>query len=482
MKKTFDLNNIALSLFVIILISSNLNYVSLTNSTNKNKTNLRSVFSYYKSYSKNNLRSKKTNPGEVLHKTAPTLFNLGLKCLKMESQAVHARYCSMNGQNCTSEGVVIYGPDKDGNYKFTIADVGEKVLCRPETFGGDEFDKITHEKCHSHIVEKVKAYGNNKTIEKNIYTHRVCYKGNGNDVKYILVKQNTDPKCDKKTFGNKSKKSANSECKCVPLVLPQNEWLEPTFIPIRISDQKFQCYNDDGKCATYSKESDCTDLFKKPLAWKVLLDIKDKTIKNYARTFYFDRFLCPSETGLDIAVQYKKTKDRFEMICITQRDDDCLHGLNAESACQRLRECNDAEAEFKTFKCASEAYKKSFGNDGFSKTPVSNWCKTSLAWIKFNMEMKMTENKKAGIVQLGNGLSACIPNHLKKNKVCLEEDDEQKMLSKMMSIYAKETSRFNFLLECESLVDEFDDEPDHWCNFSQILPNASGSFFIGSLD
>ena len=251
---------------------------------------------------------------------------------------------------------------------------------------------------------------------------------------------------------------------------------------MRISNEKFQCYNDDGKCASYTKESECTDLFKKPLPWKVLIDVKDKTIKSYARTFYFNRWLCPSETGLEVAIKYQKQKDRFTMSCLTNSDVDCLHGFNAEAACNRVRECQDSEKEFKTFNCASEAFKKSFGNDGFSKTPASNWCKKSLAWIRFNMELKMSENKKQALVQLGDGLSGCIPNHLKKNKECLAEDEDQKMLSKMMQIYALETKRFNNLLECDALVDEFDDDPDHWCNFSLYLPNAAGSFFIGSLD
>ena len=430
----------------------------------------------------------------------PNFTNMGFKCVKYKPRSMYrGQLCGYKGQKCLSKGIVFIGPLKDNEYKVVITKPLTQIDCNFEYFGVKEKQNEENSmsiKCSTHPLENDPDIVNYfSIIPANYYNHRVCINGEpGEENKGVLIKQAFKSSCESKYFGE----NRGLECKCYEVSFPEdyNDAVDDLYLPIRISSiGKYECIVMPGAnmCnAMISKEA-CIYFTSKTteVHQRNVVKIAEESLYKSIEEFFFDRWICPSESGLNVAIKYSSKKNEkrkdlesYSISCLGREGNDCFYGNNAESVCQKVVDCPDSIKEFEKLTCGTKEYKNIWFHDGFS-TPITTWCKSANAWLRFDGTFKMTDNKtkKIGLVMLGDGTTACIPDIKKDFAQCMIENSTLD-LQKEIEYYNNEISsieKYSTLLKCkeEALLEAVKDE-NHWCFKPLILPESNGEFKLKS--
>ena len=255
-----------------------------------------------------------------------------------------------------------------------------------------------------------------------------------------------------------------------------DESIKPFFFPVRIINNGFQCNKSKGTgCDTYNSRKNCLGSIQGNLNVKKF-DKLDVELNSYALNYFFNRWICPEESGLDIAVFYQlsDSKKDYSVSCLGRKGEDCFYDENAKEACKRITNCPEAKSEFVPVECASAVYKSTWDHDGYN-TPLNTVCKRANGWLRFDSNITITDDKKRAIMLMENGSNACISDPNKATE-CLAENDN-KILQKTIEYYDANPSNYNNLLVCSVKdVPESTTDKNHWCAKPLISPNDKGRF------
>jgi len=360
------MKNFSLAIFVFFLTiisysTSVLNNVKFECGIKHNKVLLKSKLKRISSQIKNNFKA--------VSKNFPTYQNKGFKCAPLTHKEVSSKYCSEYGENCISSGIIMFGPDDNGLYEFLVTKQDEKVFCSHQTFKLKEF-KLNKQKCFTQFISKSELIKNNKEISELNFTNRLCRKGRDEtDGKLLLLLQNKKMKCDKETFSVTVKDNISGDCECHEISLPsESEGTQKgLFINYHIATRitqinpELQCLTSDNKtCTLYNDKESCfNDINKDKLSKIKAVELNDKTTRIFSHSFYFNRWICPSESGLQVAIQFEKEDNSksYKIKCLGKTDIDCLYDFNAEFACRQINQCKQSSDNYSSLVCGSQKYK-----------------------------------------------------------------------------------------------------------------------------
>ena len=195
---------------------------------------------------------------------------------------------------------------------------------------------------------------------------------------------------------------------------------------------------------------------------------------------YFNRWICPFETGLNIAVRYERNGGKYTVSCLSRKGNDCFYDELANEACKKVNSCEESKDEFKKIQCGTSDMKSKWDNNGFD-TPLDTWCKRANAWLRFDSNIVVSADKSRGLILLPNGMTSCVPD-TDDATICLAEG-EKYALSKAVTKYDDDVTLFKTLLKCDiKAFPEATGVNTHWCSQSMILPDEKGEFDIGLSD
>lgn len=414
---------------------------------------------------------------------SPNFNNKGFKCAKSEPKTNrYAQLCANYGQACTSKGAVLFGPDENNSYLVVLKEKGSNVDCTKETFDLKTDKVVTNRKCFtSEIYNQIKVT-KLTSIPQNKFAHRVCYNKTAFS-NYKLVKQLESLDCKISSFI--SNNTIENDCECYELDFPKNDnQLKAFYTPIRLSriDTNFKCIktmsnknDNESLCDFYGTRKSCIGAINGNIKDSSIFNLEDSLNKT-AVEYYFNRWICPNESGLNVAVKYNLNKDykTYNVNCLSRNGEDCFYEDNAKEACKRIINCPTSDKEFAELKTGDTIYSAKWGNDGFN-TPMNTWGKAANAWLIFDGTVNVLKDKSKAIVLNGNGANSCIPDSVNVGK-CLAENDIG-ILKKTINYYEEFPSNYNNLLSCgiktfpESIGDS-----NHWCSRSLVSPNDKGEF------
>lgn len=481
--KKYSLSIFLVALILIITFNLEVSSFSLMKSFNNIKSKTKKVLlfkitegmknSNFIQYRKGDGSTSSVNNSNNNTGKLPSFSNKGLKCVQyMMPIDLQPKLCANGDQNCNSKGVMLFGLLTTGEYKAIVTEVNKEYAC---SFANFEIknESIIGKTCFTHNLDtKPDEIKSDQEIPEENFSHRVCVKGNKKVG--VIVKQGTKSKCDKATFEQDS-----GDCKCYKTLLPNDTSLKPMYFPLRYSNNAFQCIKNNNICKNLLKESECLKLINTEIAETDLKSI-DSNLVSLIKNYYFNRWICPSESGLNFTLKFNtEFGDNYSIQCLGRDGNDCFFDKNAEIACARVNSCPDGMKEFKELECASENFKKVWNNDGFAiHTPT--WCKAANAYLKFDQKVNVVsiKDKKIGLVMLADGMTGCIPDPTVKVQKCLEEND-QNILDKSIKLYNSDRKNFDNLIECKGkfLLDAKLDS-NHWCAKSIELPNSNGKMKI----
>lgn len=422
--------------------------------------------------------SSASSASDAVGNNLPTVNNKGFKCIKsIPKRENFAQLCAYLSQTCVSKGAVLLGPDDNGQFLIKLKNKGESMSCDFQAFGLPNNTVAKKQMCYTTALSKRTEIKSGLQIPVNPFSHRVCVHMTFPNV-FRFVKQLEQIECKPKYFSTQS--TADNDCFCYTVFLPKEDnSLRTVYFPMRINDGGFQCVQSlvPGVCDSYASDKLCLGAVQGSVEYSTIQKA-DIRLNMAGMEHYFDRWICPSESGLRVTVKFEKLKDgkNYSVNCLTRKGKDCFYDENAEDACKRFNSCPEAAREFAVLKCGNTDFKNKWFHDGF-RTPLSTWCKNANSWIRFDASVNIQSDNKRAIMVLPNGMTGCIPDPTQP-EICLAENDSG-ILLKTVAYYKANPSNLNSLIVCN--VRDFPDSnsnANHWCANSLILPDADGNFQI----
>jgi hypothetical protein len=465
----------SLTIFIIFLLLSNVLLLNLSKGKNNKLTKFEMTkFKEVSSSSSLNTANQDDNSDKL--PAIPDYNNKGFKCVQAASKIdKSADLCAFYDQICVSSGAVLFGPDDKGNYEVVLKTKGESVTCNNESFALAKDTATTNKKCYTtEIINKFDIPKDNP-IPVNFFQHRICVNKTFEN-KFRFVRQFESINCTTKDFS--SIDTISKDCYCVSIYMPKiDDSIKPFFFPVRIINNGFQCKKTLGiSCDTYSTRKNCLGSIQGNLDTKKF-DKLDSDLNMFAISYFFNRWICPNESGLDVAVlfQLSENKKDYSISCLGRKGEDCFYDENAKEACKRITNCPEAKSEFIAVECGSPAYKSIWDHDGYN-TPLNTFCKRANGWLRFDSKISITEDKKRAVMMSGNGANSCIVDPNKPTE-CLSDDN--KLLQKALDYYEANPSNYNNLLVCSiSNIPESVTDKNHWCVKPLISPDNKGKFAL----
>jgi hypothetical protein len=482
MKKSLSLFICALILVIKISLTFSITIQSSLNLTKEIFNSKRLNFSI-KSKQKNSNSSSSLNSlsyGESVS-SFPDFKNRGYKCIKINpiNKDSEISQCPQGDTKCTSKGALIYGPNSKGDMvlKYPFKD---SYSCNPKDLKLEGVDKIF---CHSFEPTLSQTLAENQKLTINVFNHAYC--ALEDTTKYVFVKQGSDFKCEKSAYSIFSDldKIKTLSCQCFIALFPNDKSLKIVYTPMRISNKDYKCLKANSSvgtvCEGYLNEEICAAKIEDPINVAQIITATSDLIPS-ARAYYFDRWICPFETGLNVAVRYDRNGSKYTVSCLSRKGKDCFYDELANEACKKVNSCVESKDEFMKLQCGTAEMKSNWDNNGFD-TPLDTWCKRANAWLRFDSSIILTTDKSKGLILLPNGITACVPDS-DNASTCLQEG-EKFALTKLITKYDDDVTLFKSLLKCDvKAFPESTTDSNHWCAQSMILPSDKGEFDIGLSD
>lgn len=389
---------------------------------------------------------KSNQSSTARNKLLPSEANRGFKCLKIDyssknsfKKGTEAIPCARQGETCISQGLVIYMAD--GKFDFIVQSTAEHILCDSKLFPKIGDVNSANGVCFTQPLSE-KKYKDNELIGQKYSSNRICkYHKQSTESDLTFLLQEDTINCGMNSESTKSKvkfvakknpssrpSDADNACYCYSVNIP-NVPLSSPYIPVRFSNAGFECINDNkGGCAGSFELNGCIGITEAKTCIRKL----PKRYLKFAFNFYFnnEKWLCPSETGLDVAVRYYiDANSNIKISCLGRNGNDCFYNQNAQTVCEKVNSCKEAASESKELVCGSSKFINLYGHDGFN-SPLNHFCKRAYAWLIYDGSTIDIPN--AGAYYLNeDGVFGCVPNS-EDPKVCLSKDSK----------YEEELSRF----------------------------------------
>jgi hypothetical protein len=196
--------------------------------------------------------------------------------------------------------------------------------------------------------------------------------------------------------------------------------------PIRVNAAgQIECFSIDGKECAGSLNNDikCREFVTRNKASlkPIVCSKKDLKTKGHfchkAKNFFFKRWHCPDETGLNMAVKFSK---KFGVKCLSKDGRNCLTGHKAMKQCHWANICGKKKLNiyFTPKKCKSKDFK------------AGDWCAKGFAYFRHTgdflchsvtgLEMAVKLSKKGKVQCLSKDGKECLRD-IKSDYQCLNE-------------------------------------------------------------
>jgi hypothetical protein len=196
--------------------------------------------------------------------------------------------------------------------------------------------------------------------------------------------------------------------------------------PIRINAAgQIECFSIDGKECVKSLKNDikCREFVtgNKSLLKPIVCSENDIEKKGHlcrkAKKFFFNRWHCPDETGLNLAVKFSKN---FGIKCLSKDGEECLLGQEAMKQCHWANNCGKKQMKilFSPKKCNEKDFKN------------GNWCARSFAYFRHTgdflchsvtgLEMAVKLSKSGKVQCLSKDGKECL-RQIKSDYECIKE-------------------------------------------------------------
>jgi len=133
----------------------------------------------------------------------------------------------------------------------------------------------------------------------------VCYHKTIPD-KMKILKNSDTLDCKISSFDPQNNATTENTCECINILRP-NDTLDPVYFPVRISEQKLQCLKsiDPNLCDWYVNSIWCESALSQKVLLKNIKQASDN-LNDSIQKFYFNRWICPNESWLNVAVRFNK--------------------------------------------------------------------------------------------------------------------------------------------------------------------------------
>lgn len=460
--------------------------IALAKATNLKANKFLAMSEIAKGMLKVNTKLKQSNPKQL-----PSVNNRGFKCLRanLSKRSVgpisgidEATLCGLQGESCVSKGVVIY--KVDDIFDFIIQTTPSVIKCDIALF------KIQSKNsddgaCYTHKVIESK-YKLKELIPPNYFSNRVCkFHKDKVESEFTFFRQDDSIACDtsvqsilKKTFTlqtNPSQKAPDGDftCYCYIIKIPNLVLINP-YIPIRYSNSGFECLASNGAdCFSTFDVDKCYSAIEEKIGCCIQKSPDSYLPYLYEYFFNKSKYICPSESGLNIAIRYEITQISnqfsYTISCLGRFGSDCFFDDNAESTCQRVNSCDEAKKEFKSLTCGSNSYKALWFHDGYN-VPVGTWCKQANAWL--NYDGKLTEIKDTAFIMNPSGNFECLTNPDNPAE-CINKNSKTIKYTDLVAQFNKDNSVFQQRIPCGKNELIFRSErSENICNFQIIHDNG----------
>jgi len=321
---------------------------------------------------------------------------------------------------------------------------------------------------------------NSQNIPATFYSDKICaYSNNGKTSSYRYFTNNDTRLCSSSDY-DLTGATGNGACNCYPINL-QNITLANAFIPNRVLNSTFQCIGGNaGTCSGYFDAASCFNSIQTVNSGTIIQKVNNANLYYDLHDFYFNRWICPSESGLNVAVRYNKARSEnsTSVSCLGRNGNDCFYGVNADQVCKRVLNCADSVNSFQALTCGTNQYQNIWFHNGFN-TFQQTWCRGVFAWLRFAGDIANISGN--GLLTTPDGNNACIPQPLAPTQ-CFVDGTTNTTLANQISTYYSTPSNYVNILYCgQGTFVRTRDIAGHWCNSALLLPDVNGKLPIGLL-
>lgn len=210
--------------------------------------------------------------------------------------------------------------------------------------------------------------------------------------------------CNLKTFNSKINLNDLKGFKCYESTKIQT--------PIRLTQSgDIECFSLDGKdcSAGFAQDYECRSYVSAHIRKVIPVRCTKEQYTqhdhwcNSGKKYFFKKWHCPSETGLNVAIKFNKKT--WKVQCLSLDGKKCLKGKEASNMCMKTEGCKETLRNIIPKSCSKN--KNTFAGD--------NWCKSGYAYFLHSGKF-ICENK--------TGIDIAIRLSRKGNIQCLSNDGE----------------------------------------------------------
>ena len=163
--------------------------------------------------------------------------------------------------------------------------------------------------------------------------------------------------------------------------------------------------NNDASCRKYVAQN---KFILNPLKCKAAQYKQSNHWCHQGRIYFYEKWQCPSETGLKVAVRLNQHTFRVE--CLSRNGRTCAKGKRAARMCQKANKCADCKSKIKPKTCMKRDY----------TSPRSNWCKRGFAYFRYTGEF-LCKNRTGVCTALRLSRKGNVECLSKNGKKCLNK-------------------------------------------------------------
>ena len=150
---------------------------------------------------------------------------------------------------------------------------------------------------------------------------------------------------------------------------------------IRLVNNKIECLSENGQDCIRGLDTDhkCRQYLSKNSNNLRTIRCTEANAKvcQEARHFFFRRWHCSSETGLNTGIRINEQSGQVE--CLSQNGRDCLWGTYGDMVCEEVKTCSKTQASIKTLQCGNQ-HSSIFGFNGYVYSK-NHWCKIGFGYF-----------------------------------------------------------------------------------------------------
>jgi len=153
---------------------------------------------------------------------------------------------------------------------------------------------------------------------------------------------------------------------------------------IRLNEKlEVECFSINGsQCAGFTGERSCRTYIKYNINKLRAIRCPKESNEGWcikARKFYFNRWMCRDETGLNTGIRLSSTG---RVQCLSKSGKDCAWGAYGNKLCQMVKKCPKTRRKIIPLTCGNN-HKKVWSHTGYHFA-TGHWCKTGFAFYFYS--------------------------------------------------------------------------------------------------